>query len=342
MDSPMVVVAVAGWCHMLYSAQHEANPNYVVAALPGMVVGMLIEATLFRNRAPEAGAAYRVRDTLHSIVAGLTQQLVGMLAGRTLLLSVENPHAWIQADGWPAWIALGLALDLTYYVMHRAAHVYQPLWVGHVVHHHSLHYNLSTAVRQSWWQGVCGIPVLVLWSLVASPARVAQLWQLDTLYQFWIHTCHVGRLPWPLEAVLMTPSHHRVHHDWRVHKNFGGVLIVWDRLLGTFLDEGPLRPTCAFGARGHAATGVPLSDAVPQLCEWRRKFWGPGPGGRGNTTVSRTLRATVCILPVEPEAFVGQHLVVLIAVVCAVAIMLFATAYTPLGLAMLAIGTATA
>jgi len=111
------------------------------------------------------------------------------------------------------------------------------VWAGHSVHHSSDHYNLSTALRQSWFQGVAApLYYLPMALLFPTPVYMAMN-QANIVSQFWIHTCLVRRLPAPVEWVLMTPSHHRVHHDRRVHKNFGGMFIIWDRMFGSFLDE---------------------------------------------------------------------------------------------------------
>ena len=136
---------------------------------------------------------------------------------------------------------LFFADDFSYYWFHRISHESRFFWASHVVHHSSTHYNLSTALRQTWvpmtylpfwlWMPAIGFaPWMVL---------LAQAWSL--IYQFWIHTERVRRLPRPLEAVLNTPSHHRVHHgsnEVYLDRNYGGILIIWDKLFGTYQPEG--------------------------------------------------------------------------------------------------------
>jgi len=149
---------------------------------------------------------------------------------------VPNKLTVSVESGW-TWLACFVMVDCGYYWLHRWCHELGFMWAGHSVHHSSEHYNLSTALRQSWWQAVLAPAVYLPLALFFPPALYAALEQANIVYQFWVHTCLVRRLPWPVELVFMTPSHHRVHHDRRVHKNFGGVFIVWDRLFGSFLDE---------------------------------------------------------------------------------------------------------
>ena len=146
----------------------------------------------------------------------------------------------MPTDAWWAWLLLFLGDDLAYYWFHRISHVSRFFWASHIVHHSSQHFNLSTALRQTWvpmtylpfW-----LPLLLLgfppWMVL-----LAQSWSL--IYQFGLHTERIGRLPWPLEAVFNTPSHHRVHHganEQYLDRNYAGILIIWDRLFGTFIPE---------------------------------------------------------------------------------------------------------
>lgn len=282
MSSALLLGAVAA-ANLGFVAAAAPYGWYVPASIPWFLAAMAIESCL--RPAPEPGAAYVGRDVVHSLFAGLTQQIVVLLAAGLAPGPPGPPAAPLSPA---AWAALFVGLDLTYYALHRASHEVQWLWVGHAVHHSSQHYNLAMALRQSWWQALAGLPALAAWTLVAPPRDVAAIWQLNGVYQFWVHTCHVDRLPLGLERVLNAPAHHRVHHDWRVHKNFGGVFIVWDRMLGTFLDEPAVRPACSFGTRTPAPP--PLDDAVEQTAELMRGgLRGAGPGGRGLSTADRRL-----------------------------------------------------
>ena len=133
-----------------------------------------------------------------------------------------------------------VAWDLLYYWNHRFMHEVRVLWANHVSHHSSERYNLSTALRQPW-SGLTMAWVYAPMPLLGFPAKVTfRAGQLNLLYQYWIHTEAIDRLPKPIEAVFNTPSHHRAHHGANqqyLDKNYGGILIVWDKLFGTFEPE---------------------------------------------------------------------------------------------------------
>ncbi len=167
----------------------------------------------------------------------------------------------LPADNPLTWVALFLLDDLAYYWFHRVSHESRFLWASHVVHHSSEHYNVSTALRQTWVPMTYFPFWLALPLLGFAPWMVllAQSWSL--IYQFWIHTERVRRLPRWAEAVLNTPSHHRVHHgsnEQYLDKNYAGILIVWDRLFGTFEPEGE---RVRYGLTTNIATFDPLRVA---------------------------------------------------------------------------------
>jgi len=130
--------------------------------------------------------------------------------------------------------------DFLYYWNHRWMHEVRLFWANHVTHHSSEYYNLSTALRQPWSGYLLAWVYLPMPALGLKPQHVARAGQLNLLYQYWIHTEAVDRLPPSAEAVLNTPSHHRVHHGANpqyLDKNYGGILITWDKLFGTFEPE---------------------------------------------------------------------------------------------------------
>lgn len=141
---------------------------------------------------------------------------------------------------WWTWIVLLFADDLAYYWFHRISHESRFFWNFHVVHHSSNQYNLSVAVRQSWFSGVAHwIFYLPIAALGVPLWAWATMHGFNLIYQFWIHTKFVKNIGW-LENILNTPSHHRVHHgvnDQYLDKNYGGIFIFWDRLFGTFIKE---------------------------------------------------------------------------------------------------------
>jgi len=144
-----------------------------------------------------------------------------------------------------AWWSLLLAFvldDLRYYWWHRISHRSRWFWASHVVHHSSQHYNLSVAVRQSWTSQFTGLTLMnvpLAW-IGFHPATIALAFSVNLLYQFWLHTEAIDRLPGWFEAVFNTPSHHRVHHASNARyldSNYAGVFIIWDKLFGTFVPE---------------------------------------------------------------------------------------------------------
>jgi sterol desaturase/sphingolipid hydroxylase (fatty acid hydroxylase superfamily) len=221
--------------------------DYIVAAIPFFFVLMAWEAWLmYISSFKPVAAQYGAVDTWSSLAAGTAQTLMQMLAKPFWPMTLIYCFLWDNlriTNGFAdndSWTVAGLCFvlgDLSYYWYHRNAHEIHFLWAGHNVHHSGEHYNLSTALRQSWQQALLS----GIWSLPMAfflPPRsymLAQQWV--TLYQFWVHTSLVRRLPEIVELFLVTPSHHRMHHDRRLHKNFAGVFIVWDRLFGTFHDE---------------------------------------------------------------------------------------------------------
>ena len=146
----------------------------------------------------------------------------------------------LPVDTWWYWVLLLVALDLCYYVHHRFSHRVRIGWAGHQAHHSSEFMNFGTALRQKWnpwFELVFWMPLPLLGF---EPWTIYVAWSFNLIYQFVVHTELVDRLWWPIELVFNTPSHHRVHHGSDAEyldKNYAGILIVWDRLFGTFVEE---------------------------------------------------------------------------------------------------------
>ncbi|HYF25213.1 MAG TPA: sterol desaturase family protein [Baekduia sp.] len=187
---------------------------------------------------------YEARDTATSLSMGIGNVVinvgwkavvVAIYAGLHELAPLDLPDAAL----W-AWVLLFFADDLSYYWFHRAHHEVRFFWASHVVHHSSQHYNLSTALRQTWTP-MTALPFWLWLPLIGfEPWQIllAQSWSL--LYQFWLHTERVSRMPAWFERVFNTPSHHRVHHgsnEQYLDRNHGGILIIWDRLFRTYEPE---------------------------------------------------------------------------------------------------------
>jgi sterol desaturase/sphingolipid hydroxylase (fatty acid hydroxylase superfamily) len=218
--------------------------NLVLYAIPAFLALMALEI-LWARRHPDA-RGYELRDTTASLSMGILN--VAVSAGAKLL-SIPF-FAWVythrvldlgQASRWWSWLVLLFAEDFCYYWFHRTHHEVRLLWAVHVNHHSSEHYNLSTALRQALLTPLTGPVFWAPLALVGFPPWMiltAQAWSL--LYQFWLHTEAIDRLG-PFEAVMNTPSHHRVHHGKNVRyldRNHAGIFIVWDRLFGTYEPEG--------------------------------------------------------------------------------------------------------
>ena len=217
-------------------------PNPVDYAVPAFVALVLIEMIVVRRANRDR---YEPRDTLTSLSMGLGSTIAGALtAGAIVLMSNWlNEHRFYDIPYvWWAWPLCFFLDDLNYYVFHRTAHRVRWFWAAHVNHHSSQHYNLSTALRQTWTGFLSVSFIFRLWPLLLGFPVPMLLFcgGINLIYQFWIHTEVIGRCPRWVEAVMNTPSHHRVHHAVNpryLDKNYAGVFIVWDKLFGTFAGE---------------------------------------------------------------------------------------------------------
>lgn len=188
---------------------------------------------------------YRFNDAYSNISCGITQQIIGVFYKSVMLLAYyflyTNFRLFDIPNTWWSYILLFLGIDCLYYFFHRYSHEINAFWGTHVVHHQSEDYNLSVALRQSAFQGlISGVFYLPLALIGFDPIPFLLINTLQTLYQFWIHTETIQKLPRWFEYIFNTPSHHRVHHGRNpeyIDKNHGGTLIVFDRLFGTFQDE---------------------------------------------------------------------------------------------------------
>ena len=225
------------------------SSTLILLSIPLFVLSMLLEAWAGRHGWK---VLYTGRDTRASLTMGVGNVLINAAIGGMVLWSFDAVHRVALFDfgfGWTAFVACFFAEDLAYYWFHRVSHERRWFWASHVVHHSSQRYNLSTALRQTWTgKATLGFVFwLPLVFLGFEPGMVLFFMATSLLYQFWIHTEAIDRLPAPLELVLNTPSHHRVHHGANpryLDANYAGVLIIWDRLFGTFtpeLDAEPVR-----------------------------------------------------------------------------------------------------
>ena len=217
--------------------------NYIALAIPFFLIFIGLEVVIARAR--RRRGLYRLADALADLGCGVGQQVVMVFAGVALLAGYAALYDRFRiATFGPAspvpWLVSFVVVDFAYYWWHRLSHEVNFLWAGHAVHHQSEDYNLAVALRQSIVTSFTSLPFYYPMAFLGVPPVVyASMVAFSTLYQFWIHTELVGRLG-PLELVLNTPSHHRVHHAVNpqyLDRNYGAILIVWDRLFGTFAEE---------------------------------------------------------------------------------------------------------
>lgn len=210
-----------------------------MAAIP-MILLVVLEWVMTIVRKKEY---YHSLDTLSATFIGLVN--VGMSAVMKLgffaiAIFVYNLVPWSIPRVWWAYILCLLALDFFRYWSHRLTHVNRFWWATHVTHHNSEKYNLSVAFRLSWTQHIKFVFFLPVLLMGFDPVLFFICHQIEVLYQFWVHTEYIKKLPAVVEYIFVTPSHHRVHHSSNkqyLDKNFGSTLIIWDRMFGTFRPE---------------------------------------------------------------------------------------------------------
>jgi alkylglycerol monooxygenase len=223
--------------------------NLIVLSIPIFfaLIGLEVAWDQLKGR-----GLYRLGDSLANIGCGIMDQSTGLFS-KVLVVGAYTAvfhltsawRPWEMSASAGVWVAAFVLSDAAYYWAHRLSHGVNILWIGHVVHHQSEDYNLAVALRQSVLQKV--LLMWVYWPLAVAgfpPEIFLTCMAVNLLYQFWIHTELIQTLG-PLEWIMNTPSHHRVHHGRNpeyIDRNHAGVFIVWDRLFGTFQQEG-VKPT---------------------------------------------------------------------------------------------------
>ncbi|WP_426661661.1 sterol desaturase family protein [Rhodanobacter aciditrophus] len=278
-----------------------------------LLIGIELVVAKLRGR-----DAYASNDAINSIGLGAISQLVAVF---TKLLSI-GIYAWcaehlalfrLPADSVAVWVGALLGYDFCYYWLHRMGHEVNILWAAHVVHHQSERYNLSTALRQTGSGALLGwvfyLPLAILGVPVGVFVAVALI---DLLYQFWVHTEQIGRLGW-FDRVFCSPSNHRAHHavnDRYLDRNYGGILILWDRLFGSFVEEDDADPP-VYGTRSPLRSWNPLwanaevywrtAQDAWHARRWRDKLlvWIKPPGWRPADVAAR--------FPRPPFAMPGER-----------------------------------
>ncbi|BBX08181.1 C-5 sterol desaturase [Mycolicibacterium aichiense] len=287
----------------------------VLFAIPFFLLLLILEWTAARKleRLTEAeqpaSGAYHARDAWASISMGLMSvatmgvwKFLALLGYAALYAYVAPWH--LSPTKWYTWVVAIVGVDVLFYAYHRTAHRVRLIWATHQAHHSSRYFNFATALRQKWNNSGEIIMWIPLPLLGVPPWMVFTSFSISLIYQFWIHTERIDKLPRPFEFVFNTPSHHRVHHGMDpeyLDKNYGGILIIWDRLFGTFAPElfrphyGLTKPVTTFNIwtlQTHEYAAI--ARDVRSARRWRDRLgyifgppgWAPRTTRRPATTVA--------------------------------------------------------
>jgi alkylglycerol monooxygenase len=215
--------------------------DYIALSIPlfFILIGVEIAYSIYKNR-----HYYRLNDSISNLSQGIGSQLIGVFMKTATffayLFIFNHWRLYSFPNTFFTWLLLFIGVDFFYYWFHRMSHEVNGLWAAHIVHHQSEEYNLTVALRQSWFQGgFSWVFYLPLAFTGFDPLMFLTVSSFNTLYQFWIHTRTINKMG-PLEWIFNTPSHHRVHHgsnEKYIDKNHAGSLIIWDRLFGTYQAE---------------------------------------------------------------------------------------------------------
>ena len=217
-------------------------PPVIIYAIPFFVLAMLLEFCVASTKNIKS---YTAKDAFSSIAMGLGNVFIGLVSKLFVFAALyyvyENFRVFTIPITWWSFIILIFLDDFSYYWFHRTSHENRFFWASHVVHHSSKHYNLSTALRQTWTGSFYSF-IFWLWLPLIGfhPGIIIFQMSISLLYQFWIHTELIQKTPKWIEFFFNTPSHHRVHHGSNpiyLDRNHAGILIIWDKLFGTFQPE---------------------------------------------------------------------------------------------------------
>jgi sterol desaturase/sphingolipid hydroxylase (fatty acid hydroxylase superfamily) len=250
--------------------------------LSPLFIGVVLLEWWRFHKARNAGV-YDLRDSMASMNLGGAYMLLDVVIVVFAVIPAMDwvyRHRWLTIEITPwTFAALYLGVEFCYYWFHRASHRIRWFWCAHVVHHGSEHMNFTTAMRQSWLYSFAGNWLFytpMVW-LGFEPRWVLCALSLNLAYQFFVHTQWVGKLPRPIEFIFNTPSHHRAHHGRNpvyIDKNYGGTLIIFDRLFGTFVEENePVDYGLVRQPKGHNVLWLTLHEWVHMLRDMAR----PGP-----------------------------------------------------------------
>lgn len=222
-----------------YLTQMEL-PNVILYAVPVMLSLVVLEWVISLRQSRES---YNTKDTWAAIAIGIGNLISSAMVKVGIFFLVVvfyNISPFRIPPTWWSYILCIIALDFARYWAHRIAHEQRFWWATHVTHHNSRKYNFTVSFRLSWTQHIKIVFFLPVVMMGFDPLVFFICHQIEVLYQFWIHTEYIKKLPAPIEFIFTTPSHHRVHHatnEKYIDKNYGSTFIIWDRMFGTFQPE---------------------------------------------------------------------------------------------------------
>ncbi|RRQ27826.1 sterol desaturase family protein [Rhodococcus sp. Eu-32] len=233
------------WISSAWNSLPEPLRDPVALAIPAFVVLLAIEWFAAAKLEEGERGSYTGSDARASVSMGLVSiatttgwKTLALVAYSALYAYVAPWH--LPADAWYMWVILIVGVDVLFYAYHRIAHRTRIIWATHQAHHSSEYFNFSTALRQKWNNSGEIVMWLPLPLLGIPPWMVFVGFGVNLVYQFWVHTERIDKLPRAIEFVFNTPSHHRVHHGrdpQYLDKNYAGIFIIWDRMFGTYADE---------------------------------------------------------------------------------------------------------
>ncbi|GAB2536203.1 hypothetical protein GCM10027085_28610 [Spirosoma aerophilum] len=222
------------------STIEKAAPNLILWAAPVLFFFTGLEMYItYKQEKPY----YDKQETIGSVLVGIGSVAIGLAIKFALLYGIVwiyNHLPWRMALNWWTFIPCYILFDLASYWAHRTSHEQRFWWATHVVHHSGEHYNLSVSFRLSWIQNLKTVFFIPVALLGFHPIIFFTTNQIAVLFQFWVHTEYIRRLPKWIEYIFATPSNHRVHHGSQpkyIDKNYGATFIFWDRLFGTYQPE---------------------------------------------------------------------------------------------------------
>lgn len=290
----------------------ENLPDLTIVAIPLYIVTMAVEIFLHVRRPVPGQRGYATKDTATSLAMGLGSLVVAaaLAALQLLILSFFAQFAIVDlgalltapnlAVAGATWLLLFVLTDFCYYWFHRVHHESRFFWAAHVTHHSSVYYNLSTALRQSWTPFTSWVFYIPVMLVGFTPAQWAFAYSLNLIYQYWIHTERIDRMPRWFEFTFNTPSHHRVHHGSNpayLDSNYGGILIIWDRMFRSFVPE---QDAVTYGLTKNITTYNPVRVAYHEFGAigrdvWRAQTWRgrwryafASPGWSGDAPVAES------------------------------------------------------